>query len=94
MVMCANMAFGFLWSSQVQQWERTDTEIIAMGYVEAKINDELIRKYAVGQQDIAYVRDTKIVVCLGDNYKAAEMDMIKKALPFFGTAKDVYSGEV
>ncbi len=96
MVMCANMAFGFAWSSNVLQWERTDTEIICMGYIEAKIQGELIRKYAVGQQDISIVSGSnpKVPVCLGDNYKAAQMDMVKKALSFFGIAKDVYSGEV
>ena len=96
MVMCANMAFGFAWSSNVLQWERTDTEVICMGYVEAKIQGELIRKYAVGQQDISIVSGSnpKVPVCLGDNYKAAQMDMIKKALSFFGIAKDVYAGEV
>lgn len=94
MVQCANMAFGFSWSSQVQQWEKTDTEIICMGYIEAEINGKIICKYAIGQQDIAFVKDTKTVVCLGDNYKAAHTDMIKKALSFFGIAKDVYSGEV
>lgn len=94
MIMCANMAFGFLWSSQVQQWEWTDSEIICMGYIETKINGELIKKYAIGQQDITFTQGTKTPVCLGDNYKAAEMDMIKKALSFFGIAKDVYSGEV
>ena len=96
MVMCANMAFGFAWSSNVLQWERTETEVICMGYVEAKIQGELIRKYAVGQQDISIVSGSnpKVPVCLGDNYKAAQMDMIKKALSFFGIAKDVYAGEV
>ena len=94
MIMCANMAFGFSWSSNVQQWERTDKEVICMGYIEAKINGELIRKYSIGQKDIAFKKDSKEVLCLGDDYKAAEMDMIKKALSFFGIAKDVYGGEV
>lgn len=94
MVMCANMAFGFSWSSQVQQWERTESEIICMGYVEAEINGKMISKYAIGQKDIAVRKDSKIPLCLGDDYKAAEMDMIKKALSFFGIAKDVYSGDV
>lgn len=96
MIMCANMAFGFAWSSNVLQWERTDTEVICMGYVEAKIQGELIRKYAVGQQDISIVfgSNPKTLVCLGDNYKAAHMDMIKKALSFFGIARDIYSGDI
>lgn len=91
MIMCANMAFGFCWSSQVQQWEKSDTEIICMGYIEAELNGKLVRRYAVGQHDIA--KTNNVPVCVGDNYKAAETDMIKKALSSFGIAKDVYSGE-
>jgi hypothetical protein len=96
MVQCANMAFGFAWTCNVQQWERTNTEVICMGYIEATIDNQVVRKYAVGQQDIAYPIDklNTTPVCLGDNYKAAQTDMIKKALSYFGIAKDVYSGEV
>jgi len=94
MVQCANMAFGFAWTCQVQQWERTATEVICMGYIEATIGTQLVRKYAVGQQDIAYPQGSNIPICLGDNYKAAQTDMIKKGLSYFGIAKDVYSGEV
>ena len=96
MVMAANMAFGFSWISQVTGWEKTPEEIICFGFIEVEIEGKPIRKFAVGQKDIAFVRGSnpQKPVCLGDDYKAAEMDMIKKALSFFGIARDVYSGEV
>lgn len=93
-IMCANMAFGFQWSSSIQQWEKTDKEIICIGYIEAKVNGELIRKSAIGHKDIATNKDSKEYLCIGDDYKFAEMDMIQRALSFFGIAKDVYSNEV
>jgi len=94
MIKCANLVFGFAWDSKVSGWDKTDTEIICFGSVEANINGIKIIKSACGQKDIAFKQGTKEVLCLGDDYKAAQSDMIKKALSQFGIAQDVYGGEV
>lgn len=90
----ANLAFLFLWGSEVKDVRITETEVFVWGTVWGDIEGSRITKASVGQQDIKYRKDSKIPLCLGDDVKAAVTDMEKKGLSKFGIAADVYRGEI
>jgi len=94
MIKAANMAFGFAWSIRVVSWIETATEIICNVELSFDLDGKTIIKSATGQKDLTFKKDSKDLLCKGDDYKAAEADGIKKALSFCGIAQDVYSGEV
>lgn len=94
MIKAANMAFGFAWSVKVVSWGVSETEIICNIELTTEIDGKIITKSATGQKDVTFKKDSKEVLCKGDDYKSAQADAIKKALSLFGIAQDVYSGEV
>lgn len=85
-----NLMSEFTWESHITGWKETEKEVICWGYI--VLNG--IQKSAVGQADIHFRKDGTGHLCLGDDYKAAQTDMEKKAASKFGIAVDVYRGEV
>lgn len=91
---CANLAFMFMWDSEIDTIDRYGDEIICIGSVSGMINGVRVQHAGIGQADVKFKKGTKDVLCLGDDYKAAMTDMEKKGLSKFEIAADVYRGDV
>lgn len=87
-----NLATKFQWSSYIDGSLRDGDFIVVWGRVEITINDQKYSQSAFGRNEIKYLKGTKNPVDLGDAYKSAHTDMIKKAANCWGIAMDVYSG--
>jgi len=96
-----NLATKFQWSSFIDGSLRDGDFIIVWGRVEITINYQKYTQSAYGRNEIKYLKQTpeqvkanvpRQPVDLGDAYKSAHTDMIKKAANNWGIAMDVYSG--
>lgn len=87
MKMEANLAFGLQWSSEVETEKYFDSEVVVRGYVQAKINGELIRRPCGGSMIKKGLMDW------GDALEGAISEMIKRGLYSFGFNADIKLGE-
>ena len=99
-----NGLFGFLWEFDILE-ESTVAE--AMQFESVRVKGKLtvkdtkgnsISKTNYGSQPMAFKKDTEhkplnLSTELGDLYKGASSDCLKKCASLFGIALDVYSGE-
>ncbi len=87
-----NLATKFQWSSYIDGSLRDGDFIVVWGRIEITINGQRYTQSAFGRNEIKYLKGTKNPVDIGDAYKSAHTDMIKKAANSWGIAMDVYSG--
>lgn len=81
-----NEAFEGKWSFVIVQHEVTETEVIVIG----KLITAKIIKMAFGSSAITRRKDSKEILCLGDDLKAAATDSLKKASSFLGLGLHLY----
>lgn len=81
-----NEAFAGLWNFQVLERERMDKEVIVLGELSA----EGTTKQQFGSSDITFAKGTQELVSLGDDYKAAASDALKKCAAMYGVALYLY----
>jgi len=96
-----NLATKFRWSSYIDGSLRDGDFIIVWGRIVITIEGKEYTQSAFGRNEIKYLKQTpdqiknnvpRQPVDLGDAYKSAQTDMIKKAANSWGIAMDVYSG--
>jgi hypothetical protein len=99
-----NSLFGFRWDLDVL-WEVPFEEALKQGSVTVKTkltvydkNGNALSKTQYGSQPIVYEKDKPrevqyLAMEVGDLYKSATSDGLKKCASLFGIALDVYSGE-
>lgn len=92
-----NIATKFQWSSYIDGSLKDGDFIVVWGRVEITINGQKYTQSAFGRNEIKYMKQldakgNRVPVDLGDAYKSAHTDMIKKAANNWGIAMDVYSG--
>lgn len=93
---CLNFIFGWNWDFQIISKEifLLDTghgQIVTHGRLTVKgQNGETIIKEQFGSKEVAYLKDTKIPVNLGNDFKASASDAFKKCASELGIASDVY----
>ncbi|MFC1718086.1 Rad52/Rad22 family DNA repair protein [Candidatus Poribacteria bacterium] len=81
-----NMAFDYNWSF--------DIEKIESGFVvvRGKLTAEGISKSQYGTSQITLAKDTGEIVSIGDDFKAAGSDALKKCSSLFGIGLHLYNG--
>lgn len=82
-----NDAFDGNWNFRIVEHHLFDDEIVVLGELVA----ENISKSQFGSSAITKARDTGVVVSLGDDFKAATTDALKKAASLFGVGLHLYS---
>jgi len=87
-----NYATKFRWSSYIDGSTKEGDFIIVWGRVVIEIEGKEYTQSAFGRNEIKYYKGTKNPVDIGDAYKSAQADMIKKAVNNWGVAMDVYTG--
>lgn len=84
-----NEAFTGMWSFKVIEKEKTEKEVIVLGELSA----EGIIKQQFGSSDITFAKGTQELICLGDDYKAAASDALKKCAAMYGVALHLYENK-
>jgi hypothetical protein len=84
-----NDAFDGLWSFEVVSHEMTNGNVVVLG----KLIAEGISKYAYGGSLIKTNKSTGEPLSLGDDFKSAATDALKKAATLFGLGLHLYGSE-
>lgn len=86
-----NEAFDGNWSFEVVKYRilKDTDEVLVLG----KLTAEGVIKMAFGSKEIERSKDTKAVVSLGDDLKAASTDALKKAASLLGVGLYLYSDQ-
>jgi hypothetical protein len=82
-----NEAFAGAWSFEVPWHEIRETEVLVLG----RLTAEGIVKTQFGASSVTRDRETKALVSLGDDLKAAATDSLKKCATFLGVGLHLYA---
>lgn len=84
-----NDAFEGNWSFEIVRYRilKETNEVIVLG----KLIAENVTKMAFGSKEMATNKDTKAIISLGDDLKAASTDALKKAASLLGVGLYLYS---
>jgi hypothetical protein len=82
-----NEAFAGAWSFEVPWHEIRETEVLVLG----RLTAEGIVKTQFGASQVTRDRETKALVSLGDDLKAAATDALKKCATFLGVGLHLYA---
>ena len=84
-----NEAFDGNWSFEIDKYRilKETGEVIVLG----KLTAENVTKMSFGSKEIARNKDTRAIISLGDDLKAASTDALKKAASLLGVGLYLYS---
>jgi hypothetical protein len=82
-----NDAFDGAWSFEITWHEIRETEVLVLG----KLTAEGVVKCQFGASQVTRDRETKQLVSLGDDLKAAVTDCVKKCATFLGVGLHLYA---
>lgn len=89
-----NYTFAWDWDFEVVRENREGHHIYVYGKLTVNLpNGKVITKGQYGQAEVKMNPRTGKPISLGDDYKAAASDSLKKCASMFGIASDVYGGE-
>jgi len=83
-----NMAFDYNWSFDIEEEKIESGFVIVRG----RLTAEGISKSQYGTSQITLAKDTGEVVAIGDDFKAAASDCLKKVSSLFGIGLHLYNG--
>jgi hypothetical protein len=86
-----NEAFESNWSFEIVKYRiiKDPGEVLVLG----KLTAEGVIKMAFGSKEIERSKDTKAIISLGDDLKAASTDALKKAASLLGVGLYLYSDQ-
>lgn len=88
-----NLMFGWDWDFEVVSSEVLHGQIVILGKLTCRAGGKTIMKMQYGCKDIAYRKGTKIPLDVGNDFKAASTDALKKCASEIGIAADIYNGQ-
>jgi len=90
-----NQIFGHIWSFEVVREGLQGKHIWSLGRLKVMLKDgTVITKEQYGSAEVYFVRGTQDPVSLGDSFKSAASDSLKKCASMLGLACDVYAPKV
>lgn len=89
-----NMATGFKWQSHIERTWREDDMVLCQGSVTIELGGNQYTQSSIGKAEIKFRQGTDEPLDLGDAYKTAATDLIKRCAMQWGIACDVYSNRV
>ena len=86
-----NEAFDGNWTFEIVKYRilKDTDEVLVLG----KLTAEGVTKMAFGSKQVEKNKDTKAIISLGDDLKAASTDALKKAASLFGVGLYLYSDQ-
>jgi len=93
-----NLAFGWAWDFEITEtelltWDGKPFEVRCIGRLTVNANGAQIVKMQSGSQAIEFLRDGSRPVTIGDAYKGAASDALKKCASLLGIALDLYDSD-
>ncbi|MNL29496.1 Rad52/22 family double-strand break repair protein [compost metagenome] len=90
-----NEAFDGLYSFEIIRWEQVGNEVLVHGAISLRLDDgTVIRKDNIGAGEIQIKRDTGEMVSIGDAYKSAVTDCVKRCAAWgLGVGLYLYAGD-
>lgn len=88
-----NLMFGWDWDFEVVSEQVSGGQVIVKGRLTCRVNGRSIVKMQYGCKEIMYKRGTTDPLNLGNDFKAAATDALKKCSAELGVAADVYNKE-
>jgi hypothetical protein len=85
-----NLMFGWDWDFEVLNESVQANQVIVKGKLTCRVNGRAIVKTQFGCKEIMYKRGTQDPLNLGNDYKAAATDALKKCAADIGIASDIY----
>ena len=91
-----NLLFGYRWSFDVKEFTQTGGQAIVLGQLSGTLTDKdgkdfVITKTDFGRADVKISKGTSKAMDLGNDYKAATSDCLKRCYRQLGGALDVYA---
>jgi len=93
-----NLMFGWDWDFEILEDKVMHDEVIVKGRLTCRSNGRTIVKTQYGNKDIMYKRETdaqgnRIPLSIGNDFKSASSDCLKKCASEIGIAQDIYNKE-
>lgn len=94
---CLNLMFGWDWDFEIISEQILHDEAIVKGKLTCRSNGKTIVKMQYGNKDVVYkkelVEGKKIPLSIGNDYKSAATDCLKKCASEIGLAADIYNAD-
>lgn len=87
-----NLMFGFLWDFEILSEQVQFDEVIVKGKLTCRCGEKQIIKTQYGNKEIVYRKDNPDKpLSIGNDFKAAATDALKKCASEIGIAADIYN---
>ena len=83
--------FGWDWDFEIKDKQIIVNQVIVEGRLTVRSNGTTVIKEQIGKKDIMYKKGTEIPLDIGNDFKAAATDALKKCAAELGIAADVYN---
>lgn len=88
---CLNIMFGWDWDFEIMDKQILFDQVVIEGKLTCRSNGSAIIKMQIGTKEIMFKRGTKDPLNIGNDFKAAATDALKKCAAELGIAADVYN---
>lgn len=86
-----NLMFGWNWDFEVLSEQVLHGEVIVKGRLTVRTNGQTVVKSQFGNKEVINKRNTETPLSIGNDFKAAATDALKKCAFELGIASDVYA---
>jgi len=86
-----NLMFGWDWDFEIISEQQVGKQVIVKGRLTCRAQGRTIVKMQFGCKEVICSRGTETPLNLGNDYKAAATDALKKCAAELGIASDIYS---
>lgn len=90
---CLNIMFGWDWDFEVITEQVICNQVLVKGKLTCRTNGRTIVKMQFGKKEIVYKKGTQDPLDIGNDFKAATSDSLKKCAAELGIAADIYNAE-
>lgn len=86
-----NMMFGWDWDFEIKDKQVIFNQVIVEGRLTVRSNGTTVVKEQIGKKEIMFKKGTQDPLDIGNDFKAATTDALKKCAAELGIAADVYN---
>lgn len=90
---CLNLMFGWDWDFEIVDEQIHGKQVVVKGRLTCRTNGHSIIKMQYGSKDIMFRKDSTDYLDIGNDFKAAATDCLKKCAAEIGIAADIYNAE-
>lgn len=88
-----NLMFGWDWDFEVVSEQIAFGQVIVKGKLTCRSNGKEIVKMQFGKKDVVFKKGTQDPLDIGNDFKAATTDALKKCAAELGVAADIYNAD-